>query len=156
MLLGLLQKWRWFYRNRRASEVLFSLHCNALLQVWDCSKASYCRQGRVAPGFPMILNYIGLSIAMTLVKLPRERDYWYGPPLRGACRMPNFNDVMPHHKFIEIGSMLRFAMPSDKDPADAGWKARINSFLFSCFSLSKSFGLNFFNHYLLHSHIRTA
>ena len=81
----------------------------------------------------MFLKYIGLSLAMTLVKLPRERDYWYGAPLRGACRMPNFCDVMTYPKFTEIGSMLRFALPSDKDPADGGWKARVISFLFSCF-----------------------
>ena len=125
MLLGLLQRWHVMYGGRRASEVLFSLHCSALMHVWDCTKARELRQGRVAPGFPMFLKYIGLSLAMTLVKLPRERDYWYGAPLRGACRMPNFCDVMPYHKFTEIGSMLRFALPSDKDPADGGWKARI-------------------------------
>ena len=125
MLLGILQKWRFEYRGRRASEVLFSLHCSALMHVWDCSKANYHRQGEVAPGFPMFLKFIGLSVAMKLVKLPRERDYWYGAPLRGACRMPNFCDVMTYPKFTEIGSMLRFAMPSDKDPADGGWKARI-------------------------------
>ena len=78
----------------------------------------------------MFLKHIGLSIAMTLVKLPRERDYWYGQPQRGACRMPNFCDVMSFSAFNDIGSMLRFAMPADKDRADGGWKACIISFLF--------------------------
>ena len=85
---------------------------------------------RKAPAFPMFLKHIELSIAMTLIKLPRERDYWYGAPQRGACRMPNFCDVMSYSAFNDIGSMLRFAMPADKDRADGGWKARIIPFLF--------------------------
>ena len=90
---------------------------------------------RKAPAFPMFLKYIGLSIAMTLIKLPRERDYWYGQPQRGACRMPNFCDVMSFKAFTDIGSMLRFAMPADKDRTDGGWKARI----ILCLFFSKSF-----------------
>ena len=110
------------------------------MHVWDCSKANYLRQGRKAPGFPMILKYIGLSLAMRLVKLPRGWDYWYEAPLRGACRMLNFCDVMPYHKFTKIGSMLRFALPSDKDSADGGWKARFFCYyLFSVSFFFKSF-----------------
>ena len=73
----------------------------------------------------VFLKHIGLCIAMTLVKLPRDHDYWHGAPLRGTCRMPNFCDIMSYAMFVKIGSMLRFAMPADRDRADGGWKARV-------------------------------
>lgn len=130
-----MNRWRLIYGGRHASEVLFSLHCNALMHVWKHPKAHYGREGRKAPSFPMFLKHIGLSLAMTLVKLPRERDYWYGALLRGACRLPIFCDVMPYRKFIEIASMLRSALPADKDRADGSWKANI---LFCVYFMSKS------------------
>ena len=125
-VLGLLKEWRGIYGGKRAGEVLFSLHCAAWLYAWDCTLLFYASEMKTAPTIFVFFQYCALLIAMSLVKLPRVQDYWYGRAVIGAARMPNFTAVMTLTMFNEITRMLRFAKPADKDDNDRGWKASLS------------------------------
>ena len=53
--------------------------------------------------FEDLFAFIGINIAMGMIRLPRVHDYWSTKPM---LRMPWFSAIMPRNKFIKISRYL--------------------------------------------------
>ena len=56
-----------------------------------------------------LFTFIGINVAMGLVRLPRVHDYWSTCPIFG---LPWFSAIMPRNRFYEISKYLHLAEAS--------------------------------------------
>ena len=116
--------WKLRYGEMPAGDLMWHLHEAGLQEVMRCTQAHFEACKRIPPTIHELLKMLGLRLAMTLVKLPREELYWGQEPERGACTLPSFDNIMTKNRFNTIGRGMRYSFQSDQDDDDKCWKVR--------------------------------
>ena len=121
----LKEEWKERYGYLTQGELAAFIHADAVRATFVATLACMKRKNHENT-FTMadLYVHIGIKIGMTLVKLPREVDYWSTAPGRGGMRFTNFTKHMTLRRFKEIASYLTFALPEEHDEDDRCWKTR--------------------------------